>query len=112
MSIESLDMLSIYERQDEAARAEVCPVCRVAYKSMARHGRVIQLITGPDTWDTFPCPGCRPDEFPASAARQGNDKLWIDRLLAHAARDRAAGRRLTDAEHRAAEQTERTAASV
>lgn len=97
------DLLEVYEREEAEARAKVCPVCCTPYEGPRKPGeRIIQVITGPDDWDTYACPGCRPDEYPADARRYGDSEDEIRRMLERAARDRSAGRRLTPAEHRAA----------
>jgi hypothetical protein len=92
------DLLSIYEREDAITNAGTCPVCHVAYDAPSqphhRDHRYIQVITGPDTWDTYACPGCRPEQYLADAQAYGDPRDETERMLAKAARDVAAGRRL------------------
>lgn len=92
-----MDMLAIYERQADAERAKFCPVCGVPYDDDLKRryqSRTISVMTGPDTRDVYPCPGCRPNEYPEVARRHGDSEYAIKRMLERAARDVAAGRRL------------------
>lgn len=99
VDVERFDMLAVAEHFEEMRTVErgkrVCGVCDTPFKGDAfRHRRTIRAVTGPDTWDTYACPGCRPDEYIVDARRVGDSEQTIRRLLARAARDVAAGRRL------------------
>lgn len=103
------DLGEIWDREEAAAAALVCPVCQVPYADPddRLRSRTIQFLTDCDSWDTYGCPGCRPSGFVRSAQRYGAEPEWVQLLLKRAARDTAAHRRLSDEEHREAERSER-----
>lgn len=90
------DFMAIYDREDAIEAAKVCPVCLVDYDkpSGPGSGKTIQNIVGQDDWDTYPCPGCRPEEYVAQARALGDREGAIQRMLNRAARDVTASRRL------------------